>query len=66
MQASKCKLAWGVNKCTSGGSWYLAQNSNLHEKEDDFVMVRAPSQKPHRRYGIAKKCFSTTYISFQV
>ena len=31
--------------CRSGGSWYLAQSGNLNDKEDDFVLVRAPNQK---------------------
>ena len=49
---ASCELAWKVNKCCFNQLWYFAQNGELHPKE--WVSVRAPGQKPIKRYGIAK------------
>jgi hypothetical protein len=47
-----CDLAWKVNKCSNEATWYFAQSGELHPQ--DWVVVRAPGQKPKKRFGIAK------------
>ena len=47
-----CDLAWRVNKCSNEDVWYFAQSGEIHPQ--DWVVVRAPGQKPKMRFGIAK------------
>jgi len=44
--------AWKVNKCCNEETWYFAQSGELHPK--GWVLVRAPGQRPKKRFGIAK------------
>jgi hypothetical protein len=46
-----CELAWKVNKCCNNKTWYFAQSGELHP--NNWVYVRAPGEKPKKRYGIA-------------
>ena len=58
---ASCELAWKINKCCQNQQWYFAQSGELHPKE--WVCVRAPGQKPKKRYGIAKNV-QEIYLTF--